>query len=130
LQVRWRPVFQVTEEDEVVILLSFDPRLPQARTHDERYARKGNDHQSDSDGQHDGCPTRLDVSEPMATTEEADDPSDDARRPRQPVSDPGSDERISLAPLTAEEAVKALPRTPPPSKANGKEPDAKSDEKP
>lgn len=45
-----------------------------------------------------------------------------ARRPRERLTDPEYDERISLAPLSAEEAIKALLRTPPPatSKRNGK----------
>jgi hypothetical protein len=38
-----------------------------------------------------------------------------ARRPRQPVSNPGRDEKVSLKPLTAEQAFKALLATPPPS---------------
>ena len=56
--------------------------------------------------------------------------ADVPRRPRKPVSDPGRDEKISLAPLTAEEAIKALLSTPPPSKSNGAKRDDKADEKP
>jgi hypothetical protein len=52
-----------------------------------------------------------------------------ARRPRQPVSDPGRDEKISLAPLTAEEALKALLRTPPPSNGNGETRAAEANDK-
>jgi hypothetical protein len=50
------------------------------------------------------------------------------RRPRQPVSDPGRDERVSLAPLAAEEALKALLRTPPPN-GGSKKRDAESEKK-
>jgi hypothetical protein len=51
------------------------------------------------------------------------------RRPRQRLTDPEYDERISLAPLTAEEAIKALLRTPPPKERNGAKREQKADEK-